>query len=382
MSKVSKDVFEKSTIKSQDYVACANAFIDCRTPGSDKKENYSMIGPGVTQSSDQFVNLAERHGFNIGGAAMPKECTNNLHIHFTAETFYVHRGEWEFRWGNAGENTAVMSAGTIFSPRTWLFRGFRNVGDDDGFLFTVLGKDDTGGIIWHPKVLQEAESYGLQLTAENKVIDTIANPELKNSNVELIDQVTPEQMKTLRQPTPADMMKQVVTWDELDWSGDSLLCNYTDGGKVRMAPAIGWGMTEDRDHTPKIYNPHGYSVEWLEIPAGQSVKLHKIDQRQVLKIHQGDVKITLNRPDEDPMSAVVKPKDIFSVPVGSWRTFENAGTETAYVLVINGEDTVNRITWDKSVIREANKNGYSLDVSGYIALADLVKYSNPMLEDG
>ena len=381
MSKITKEQMEKSTIKADDYVACANAFIDCRTPGSDKKENYSMIGPGVTQSADQFVNLAERHGFNIGGAAMPKECTNNLHIHFTAETFYIHKGDWEFRWGNAGENTAVMSAGTIFSPRTWLFRGFRNVGADDGFVFTVLGKDDTGGIIWHPNVLTEAEKHGLLLTAENKVIDTVANPELKQTNLELIDKMTPEQMETLRQPSPEEMMKQVVTWDELDWSENALLSTYTEGGKVRMAPAIGWGMTEDRDHTPKIYNPHGYSVEWLEIPVGQSVKLHKIDDRQVLKIHQGSVTITLNHPDEYPMSATVSAKDIFSVPEGSWRTLENAGDETAYVLVINGEDSVNRITWDRSVITEANKNGYSLDVSGYIALADLVKYSNPMLEE-
>ena len=188
-------------------------------------------------------------------------------------------------------------------------------------------------------------------------------------------------MDTLRQPSPDEMMKQVVTWDELDWSDKALLSSYTDGGKVRMAPAIGWGMTEDRDHTPKIYNPHGYSVEWLEIPAGQSVKLHKLDERQVLKMHAGEITVTVNEATEEQQSSTIKAKDILSVPQGSWRTFANNGTETAYVLVINGEDSVNRITWHRDVIAEANKNGYSLDISGYIALADLVKYSNPMLED-
>lgn len=379
MSKVSKAVFEKSVIRAKDFAPCANAFIDCRTPGSDKKENYSMIGPGVTQTDNQVVNLMEPHGFNIGAAAMPRECKNNLHLHFTAETFYVHKGDWEFHWGNACEYAKVLSAGTVLSPRTWGWRGFRNVSDDDAFLFTVLGKDDTEGIIWHPQVLEEAESHGLKLTADNKVIDTIANPEMVNANVELIDKMTDEQLETLRKPDIDEMMKQVVTWEELKWSDNVLLCNYTDGGKVRMAPVIGWGMTEDREQTPKIYNPHGYSLEWLEIPVGQSVKLHKLDQRQVLKIHRGDVKITLNRPEDDPMSEVVSTKDIVSVPVGSWRTFENAGTETAYVLVVNGEDAPNRITWDDAVMDEAYQNGYALDASGYIALVDLVKYANRML---
>ena len=50
-----------------------------------------------------------------------------------------------------------------------------------------------------------------------------------------------------------------------------------------MAPVIGWGMSEYRDHTPKIYNPHGFSVEWLKIPTGNSVKLHRINENQVVK---------------------------------------------------------------------------------------------------
>lgn len=381
MTKITQDQLDKYTINATDYVACANAFIDCRTPGSDKKENYSMIGPGVTQSSKQVVNLPEPHGFNIGGAAMPGECVNNLHIHFTAETFYVHRGEWEFRWGNAGENTATLGEGAVFSPRTWLFRGFRNVGPDDGFLFTVLGKDDTGGIIWHPKVLEEAKGYGLLLTAENKVLDTVENPDINIDDIELISGVTPEQMQTLRQPTPEQMMKQVVQWDELDWSDNALISAHTDGGKVRMAPAIGWGMTENRDHTPKIYNPHGYSVEWLEIPAGQSVKLHQLAERQVLKVHKGELTVTLNRPEDSEISSTVQEKGIISIPENAWRVFSNHGSDTLYVLVVNGGDAPNRITWDKSVLQQAdnNGNGYNLDVSGYIAPAGLLKYSKKML---
>ncbi|KAG1579485.1 hypothetical protein G6F46_015655 [Rhizopus delemar] len=58
-------------------VACKLAFIDCKLPGSDLKENYSMIGAGVTQSEDQVVNLTEPHGFSVGAAAMPAGVAGN-----------------------------------------------------------------------------------------------------------------------------------------------------------------------------------------------------------------------------------------------------------------------------------------------------------------
>ena len=70
-----------------------------RRPGSHLKENYSLIGPGVTSSADQVINLREPHGFNIGAAAMPNGITNNLHIHFTAEVFLVLQGRVEVPLG-------------------------------------------------------------------------------------------------------------------------------------------------------------------------------------------------------------------------------------------------------------------------------------------
>ena len=100
-------------IAPEDMVSCNLAFIDCKLPGSHLKQNYSFIGPGVTQSSEQVVNIPEPHGFNIGAAAMPKGVTNNLHLHFTAEVFLIHEGTWRFRWGANGEHEAEFSAPTI-----------------------------------------------------------------------------------------------------------------------------------------------------------------------------------------------------------------------------------------------------------------------------
>ena len=190
---------ERRTIRRSDWVACNSAFIDCRTPGSDRKENYAFIGAGVSQNANQFVNLTENHGFNLGAAGMPNGVTNNLHLHFTAEVFINFGGTFRLRWGVDGkQGEYVSNDGDIISVPTWIFRGFTNEGPDDGILLTVLGQDVTGGIIWGPSVLNDAKSYGLYLTADNRLIDTVAGDELP-TDVELIK---PMQQRYIDELTP------------------------------------------------------------------------------------------------------------------------------------------------------------------------------------
>ena len=162
----------RRTVRRSDYVSCNTAFIDCRMPGSETKENYSIIGAGVTQNPDQVINLEEPHGFNVGAAAMPNGVNNNLHMHFTAEVFLNFRGNWRLRWGAEGENELDFSEGAIVTVPTWIFRGFTNIGADDGWLFTALGWDNTGGIIWGPSIVRGAREHGLYLSADNQLIDT------------------------------------------------------------------------------------------------------------------------------------------------------------------------------------------------------------------
>ena len=374
METITQEHLDRYTIRSHQFVSCNQAFVDCRTPGSDQKENYSFIGPGVTQSSEQFVNLKDAHGFNIGAAAMPKGCVNNLHTHFTAEVFFIYKGDWEFKWGNQGENTAVLGEGTVFSPMTWLFRGFRNVGVDDGFVFTVLGGDDTGGIIWHPEVLKTAASHGLFLSVDNQLLDTVENPDV-TKDVQLIEPLTEEQMQVMHQVSPEQMTKRFVLFKDLVWSEKALLCSSISGHHCSVAPVIGWGMTQEKEHISPIYTPHGFSIEWLKIPVGQSVALHSIAEHEVLKMYQGKLKVTLNRQEEEKVSSLIEAKDILSVPQNSWRTFENVGDDDVYVLVVLGGDAPNAITWDSQVIEQAHQSGYAIDHKGYITLYSLIKHS-------
>lgn len=153
---------------------CRTAFIDAHTPGSNQKENFTIIGGGVSESPDQHVHIKETPGFNIGAAGQPPKCRNSLHSHRTAEVFYVLKGRWRFfwgRWGTAGD--VVLEEGDIFNIPTGIFRGFENIGTDYGMIMAILGGDDAGGgVTWAPQVIEDAKEHGLVLGENGVLYDT------------------------------------------------------------------------------------------------------------------------------------------------------------------------------------------------------------------
>ena len=119
---------------------CRSAFIDAHTPGSDQKENFTIIGAGVAESPDQHVHIKATPGFNIGAAGQPPKCINSLHFHNTAEVFFVLSGQWRFFWGlNGDAGEVILQKGDIFNIPTRVFRGFENVGTDYGMIMAILG---------------------------------------------------------------------------------------------------------------------------------------------------------------------------------------------------------------------------------------------------
>ncbi|MFD7924216.1 cupin domain-containing protein [Streptomyces sp. NPDC059740] len=360
----------RRTVRRSDFVSCNQAFIDCRTPGSDRKENYSMIGRGVSQSAGQVVNLEEPHGYNIGAAAMPNGVVNNLHLHYTAEVFLCFRGEYLLRWGvNGDEGELLLREGDIASIPTWIFRGFTNTGPDDGWLFTVLGMDDTGGIIWGPSVLAEAARHGLYLSADNELIDTVADGPLPQ-DAELVQPLAEHHIAALRRYTPEQMRRRVAAHEELAWSGKALLDHALPGGGAELALVVGYGMTEDRDQEPVVTNPHGHSIAWLRAEPGRGVLRHRTAHSQVLMVKDGEWEVTLN--DEDPLTVRLGHRDLLSVPAGAWRTLRNVSDGPATLVVVNEGDGRVRPEWDEEVVKAAADAGVGLDHNGYLAPYELI----------
>ena len=357
-------------IRRSDLVASKLAFIDCKIPGSHLKENYAIIGPGVTQDASQVIPLAEPHGFQIGAAAMPHGITNNLHIHFTAEVFIIFRGSWLFRWGADGKDGEILGeAGDVVSVPTWIFRGFTNVGADDGWIYTALGGDDTGGIIWHPSILDVARQHGMYLSRDNMLIDT-SDGRPAPSPAELIRPIPPEAIAGLRKYSVDDMRARTVTSAERQWSSRALLDAALPGHASELAPVLGYGMTQDRDHAPKVANPHGFSIEWLRIAPGNRVGVYMADAKQVLMVYAGTAAVTLNAEQDARVEA--KAWDSYSVAAGAWRSIAAVGTETLELVVMTAGDARPNVRWAPDVAQAAAAAGWVIDAGGFIADRDLL----------
>jgi mannose-6-phosphate isomerase-like protein (cupin superfamily) len=109
-------LFAERLVRYDDLIPCKNAFIDTRSPGSDQKENFTIIGPGVAENPNQHVHISIPHGFNIGGARQPAGCLNSQHSHLTEEIFVVHSGTWAFYTGVDGKDAKViLNEGDIIS---------------------------------------------------------------------------------------------------------------------------------------------------------------------------------------------------------------------------------------------------------------------------
>lgn len=359
---------EERLIRRTDLVPCSLAFIDCKMPGSLLKQNYSIIGAGVTQSAEQVVNLDEPHGFALGVAAMPHGVTNNLHVHYTAEVFMVFRGEWLFRWGTDGaDGEFIGRAGDVVSIPTWIFRGFTNIGADDSWIFTALGRDESGGVIWDPKILAGAAEHGLYLTRENMMVD-VATGAAKPSDDELMPPLTPEVIASFRRYTAEEMAGRVTKADERRWSARSLLCGVLPGMQAELAPVIGPGMTQDRDAAPKVTNPHGFSVEWLRIEPGNTVGPFRLAQKQVLILQTGRLGIELVA-DGIASDVTAEPWDTFAAPGGTWRTMRSIGDEPAVMTVVTAGDGRAIPEWSDEIVRAAWDAGYGIDPNDYIGPA-------------
>ena len=47
-------------VRYDELAPCLTAFIDTRSPGSDRKENFTIIGPGVAENPEQHVHIGSR----------------------------------------------------------------------------------------------------------------------------------------------------------------------------------------------------------------------------------------------------------------------------------------------------------------------------------
>ncbi|OAN76294.1 cupin [Jannaschia sp. EhC01] len=313
---------EARIVRYGDLHPCKTAFIDAHTPGSDQKENFTIIGGGVSESPDQHVHIAIPHGFNIGAAGQPPKCRNSLHSHRTAEVFFVLSGRWRFfwgRWGDAGEVT--LEVGDIINIPTGIFRGFENIGTDYGMIMAVLGGDDAGGgVIWAPQVIQDAADHGLILAETGKLYDTKRGETLPEG-VNPLAPMSDAEADAYPAPTAAEVVPNYVAryWDMVALAGSSPV-------KVIGADAI-------------LRDKPGFEVS-LVTRGSATANMHSHNRPSVLMPVTGHWRVTW-----DGGAATLAPGDTMSVPEGVAHSAVPSMTGDAALYHIVGTDDPAGETW-------------------------------------
>ena len=314
-------------VRRNEMVPCKSAFIDTHTPGSHLKDNFSIIGPGVTENTEQVVNIREPHGFNIGAAGQPPRIKNSLHNHFTAEVFMIHEGSFEIYWGLQGENRVTLHEGDVVSIPTHCFRGFENVGADYGFLFTVLGGDDTGGVEWAPQVFEAAEAHGLVLLEEHGVWDTKQKP--LPEGAKRVKTLTREEEAGYDNYSQAEMARQICyAGQRHPASGHPLQAG--DFGPIQLYAMIA-------SQNAAIPGGDGFVLLLHEAKPSGGYQAHTRPENEVLICHRGQWQVDWSAEGQSGRFTL-KTGDIFSLPGKVSRRLECVGSEKGYLFsVISGD---------------------------------------------
>lgn len=303
------DEMSRRRVGYVDLIPCYNAFIDCRTPGSEAKENFTIIGPGVSENPDQHVHIAEPHGYNIGGARQPPGCVNSQHSHDTAEVFVVHSGEWRFDLGEHGDEAHIeLQPGDVISIPTRVFRGFTATAmannGGPGFLWAVLGQDNPGRVTWAPRVFEMAKDYGLVLLENGSLVDTNkgqtvptdVSPMAPTSqhDAESLNRISPEQAET-------------IIWRPQGGTGSFVTAVIGDEGPLNWE--------------------HGFRMDQLVIAAGETIDWDGSDKKEVLFVHEGNVDVECTGG-----AVTMLPGDTISLPEGLPRQLKSETGATAFLV--------------------------------------------------
>ena len=277
-------------------------FVEGRIEGHKERKNYSIVGPGVAEDSQQSVKISKPHGYNLGAVSANPKNGSGLHSHTTAEVFLIYSGNWRFYWGADGRNEIILSKGDIISMPTNMFRGFENAGKEEGLIFVVLGNDDPGIITWVPNVLIKAKETGLALLDDNSLVD------LKESEIppnrKLLEPITNEILQKFDNYQIHEIEKFICrfknqTNHEIDLKNG-----------IKLIQIIGSNFSNNKyDHL--INHNTGFNLSILKAKKGLIEDLI-FDKPTILFSQKGTWKVKIEKDEFN-----INSKDTFSLPLNT-----------------------------------------------------------------
>ena len=291
-------------------------FVEGRLEGHRERKNYSIVGPGVAEDSEQSVKISKAHGYNLGAVSANPKNGSGLHSHTTAEVFLIYSGKWRFYWGVDGKNEIILGKGDIISMPTNMFRGFENAGDEEGLIFVVLGNDDPGIITWIPKVLISAKETGLALLDDNSLIDLKKN-EIPTGK-KLLEPINNDQLQKFDNYSLNEIEKFICRFDN-----QSKFQNNLDNG-IKLIQIIG-NQFCNQSYNPLIDQNTGFNLSILKSKNGQ-IKDLIFTKPTIMFSQKGLWKIKI---ENDIFE--INSKDTFSVPLNTKLSISIENIEDCYL---------------------------------------------------
>ena len=277
-------------------------FVEGRLEGHKERKNYSIVGPGVAEDSQQSVKISKPHGYNLGAVSANPKNGSGLHSHTTAEVFLIYSGNWRFYWGADGKNEIILGKGDIISMPTNMFRGFENAGDEEGLIFVVLGNDDPGIITWVPDVLIKAKETGLALLDDNSLIDLKKNKVPPNRK--LLEPITNDMIQKFDNYKINEIEKFIYrfknqTNHEVDLKNG-----------LKLIQIIGSNFS-NKTYGPLINHNTGFNLSILKAKKGLIEDLI-FDKPTILFSQKGNWKVKIEKDEFN-----INSKDTFSLPLNT-----------------------------------------------------------------
>src|SRR5687768_8578225 len=129
----------------------------------------SVIGLETKTPINAEAPIIGAAGMTITLAVCPPGQGPGLHSHRqTFETFTVLQGEFEVRWNDEGDESAVLRRFDTISFPPGVCRAFRNIGQEEGILQVIItgGVHDMTDIAFSPNAKREIEAVRPGLAAE------------------------------------------------------------------------------------------------------------------------------------------------------------------------------------------------------------------------
>ena len=328
VTKAGDGALRERLVRYAELAPCHTAFIDARTPGSDRKENFTIIGPGVAENPDQHVHIPEPHGFNIGGARQPPHCVNSQHYHETAEAFFAHSGRWAVTTGEFGdEGRAKLPRGSLISVPVHAFRGFENIGDDTGFLYFMLGGDDPGRVTWAPDVLERASAHGLLLMENGRLVDTSAGQKRRAD-----DRIQAPASRDVLERTVVHLDAAAIERVIVSLAEARPFASAISAPGVVEAALLGPANPAEGAPAGKLDWAHGFVTRALSLAPNAASPDHRRTEPEVLFVHEGEFIVEV-----DSETITLGPGDTFSTPIGARRRFRSAGAPVVALVTRRGD---------------------------------------------